>query len=131
MKKLGDIFSKFAIRYVTQFQVPPHHLKVIDAICNCRTVALGGHAWACTSCGGIHVHYNSCGNRHCPNCQAFEKEKWVEKRKQELLPVPYMHLVFTIPHELNRIVLSNDRLIYGLLFKATWQTVSQIAGDTF
>lgn len=77
MKKLGDIFSKFAIRYVAQFQVPSHHLKVIDAICNCRTVALGGHAWACTSCGGIHVHYNSCGNRHCPNCQAFEKEKWV------------------------------------------------------
>ncbi len=129
MPTIGDLFQKYGARYIQEYRVPVAHLKVMDAIRNCRTSALGGHAWVCTSCGGMHVHYNSCGNRHCPQCQAFEKEKWVEKRKQELLPVPYLHLVFTLPHELNPIVLSNDRLIYNLLFKATWQTIQQIAKD--
>jgi len=129
MIKIGEIFRKYAPSYLKQFPACANHLKVIDAIRNCRTSALGGHAWVCTSCGGMHVHYNSCGNRHCAQCQAFEKEKWVEKRKQELLPVPYLHLVFTLPHELNPIVLSNDRLIYNLLFKATWLTIQQIAKD--
>lgn len=129
MAKIGELFSQYALTYIQKFSPPIGHLKVIDAIRNCRTSALGGHAWVCTSCGGVHVHYNSCGNRHCPQCQAFEKEKWVEKRKQELLPVPYLHLVFTLPHELNPLVLSNDRLIYNLLFKATWQTICQVAKD--
>ena len=129
MIKIGEIFRKYAPASLKQIPACATHLKVIDAIRNCRTSALGGHAWVCTSCGGMHVHYNSCGNRHCPGCQAFEKEKWVEKRKQELLPVPYLHLVFTIPHELNTIVLSNDRLIYNILFKATWQTIQQVAKD--
>lgn len=101
-------------------------MKVLGAISECRTSSLGGHAWVCTSCGGVHVHYNSCGNRHCPGCQAFEKEKWVEARKSELLPIGYLHLVFTVPHELNSLVLSNDRLIYSLLFKSVWATVSQL-----
>jgi len=103
---------------------------VLDAISQCRTSALGGHAWVCTNCGGVHAHYNSCGNRHCPNCQAFEKEKWVEARKSELLPVGYLHLVFTLPHELNPLIRSNDRLLYGLLFKAVWQTVAKLSGQS-
>ena len=125
----GQILQKYGSTYIQQYAVAAAHLKVIDAIRNCRTSGLGGHAWVCTSCGGVHVHFNSCGNRHCPQCQAFEKEKWVEKRKQELLPVPYLHLVFTIPHELNPLVLSNDRLMYNLLFKATWQTINKVAKD--
>lgn len=129
MIKIGALFRKYGKLYLDKYPCPASHLKVIDAIRNCRTSALGGHAWVCTSCGGMHVHYNSCGNRHCPQCQAFEKEKWVEKRKQELLPIPYLHLVFTLPHELNPLVLSNDRLLYNLLFKATWQTIQQVAKD--
>jgi len=129
MPTIGQLFRQFSPLYVTSFNPPPLHLKVIDAIRNCRTSALGGHAWACTSCGGIHVHFNSCGNRHCPQCQAFKKEKWVEARKSELLPVAYLHLVFTLPHELNALVLSNDRLIYNLLFKSVWETIQQLAGD--
>ena len=125
----GQILQKYGSTYIQQYAVSAAHLKVIDAIRNCRTSGLGGHAWVCTSCGGVHVHFNSCGNRHCPQCQAFEKEKWVEKRKQELLPVPYLHLVFTIPHELNPLVLSNERLMYNLLFKATWQTINKVAKD--
>lgn len=129
MKTIGDIIRQYGEPYRKQFQPPPQHLKVLDAIAKCRTQALGGHAWCCTSCGGVHIHYNSCGNRHCPGCQAFKKEQWVEARKQELLPVPYLHLVFTIPHELNALVLSNDRLLYTILFKAVWKTVNQLARD--
>lgn len=129
MLQLGEIFRAYAKTYLQQFQPPVQHTKVIKAICNCRTAALGGHAWSCTSCGSVHVHYNSCGNRHCPQCQAFEKEKWVEARKAELLPVSYLHVVFTIPAALNKLVLSNDRLIYSLLFKAAWATIRQVAQD--
>jgi len=126
---MGDVLRTFKKQYINIYHPPPQHLKVIDAICKCRTSTLGGHAKSCTKCGAIHVFYNSCGNRHCPQCQAFEKEKWVEARKQELLPVPYLHLVFTLPHELNLLVLSNDRLIYSLLFKAVWKTIQQITQD--
>jgi len=126
MPSLGEIFRQYVPAYLHQYTPPVCHLKVIKAISNCRTAALGGHAWVCTSCGGVHVHYNSCGNRHCPQCQAFEKEKWVEARKSELLPVGYLHLVFTLPHELNPLVLSNDRLLYNLLFKSVWETVRQL-----
>lgn len=129
MTTLGNILRQYAPLYKARFSPPPLHLKVIDAITQCRTAALGGHAWACTSCGAVQVHYNSCGNRHCPNCQAFEKEKWVDARKKELLPVPYLHVVFTIPHQLNSLILSNDRLMYNLLFKASWQTIRQLAAD--
>ena len=129
MKTLGDIFRRYGKAYRQRFQPPPLHLKVLDAVAKCRTAVLGGHAWVCTDCGSVHVHYNSCGNRHCPQCQAFEKEKWVEARKSELLPVPYLHLVFTLPHELNPLVLHNDRLFYNLLFKAVWKTVDKIARD--
>ena len=129
MTTLGDILRQYADAYKLRFQPPPLHLKVIDAICRCRTSSLGGHAWACTNCGAVHVHYNSCGNRHCPGCQAFEKEKWVEARKQELLPVPYLHVVFTIPDSLNPLMLSNDRLLYNLLFKAAWKTIEQLGRD--
>lgn len=129
MLKLGTIINQFGPSYIQQYQPPPLHLKVLNAISQCRSAALGGHAWVCTNCGGVHVHYNSCGNRHCPQCQAFEKEKWVEARKQELLPVSYLHVVFTIPEQLNALVLSNDRLIYNLLFKAAWQTIKQLATD--
>jgi len=126
---IGHIVRTFRQAYTERFRPPPLHLKVLSAIANCRTAALGGHASVCTSCGGVQVWYNSCGNRHCPQCQAFEKEKWVEKRKAELLPVQYLHLVFTLPHELNPLVLSNDRLLYNLLFRAVWQTVKQLGED--
>lgn len=101
----------------------------MDAIAACRTAALGGHASVCSTCGALQVWYNSCGNRHCPQCQAFEKEKWVEARRKELLPVPYLHIVFTLPDKLNPLVLSNDKLMYNLLFKAAWMTLQQIGLD--
>lgn len=115
MSTCGDIFRKFAGVYADKFKPPPHHRKVIDAVRRCRTAALGGHAKLCTNCGSIHVYYNSCSNRHCPQCQAFEKEKWVEKRKRELLPVPYLHLVFTLPHSLPRWLSGNSTPSFYLM----------------
>ena len=126
---MGHIVRSYREDYMKRFNPPPQHLKVLSAVANCRTAALGGHASVCTSCGAVQVWYNSCGNRHCPQCQAFEKEKWVEKRKAELLPTAYLHLVFTLPQELNPLVLSNDRLLYNLLFRAAWQTVRQLGAD--
>jgi hypothetical protein len=129
MVSLGSIVRDYGAAYKLQYSPPPLHLKVLDAVAACRTSALGGHAKACTTCGAIKVYYDSCCNRHCPGCQAFKKEKWVEDRKKELLPVAYLHVVFTLPHELNPLVLSNDRLIYSLLFKAVNQTIKQLGAD--
>ena len=98
-------------------------LKVMSAIERCRTAALGGHVARCEDCGHEHVAYNSCRNRHCPKCQSFAKEKWLAAREQELLPVPYFHTVFTLPHELNPWMLTNLRPGVDLLFHSAAQTL--------
>jgi Putative transposase/Transposase zinc-binding domain len=91
----------------------------------CRTAALGGHAEQCGQCGFERFAYNSCRNRHCPKCQTLTKEKWLEDRKAELLEVPYFHCVFTLPHDLNPLVLTNKRPLLTLLWRATSQTLLQ------
>jgi hypothetical protein len=105
------------------------HRKVLRAIAACRTAALGGHIEQCDSCGQRAISYNSCLNRHCPKCQAAARQRWLEKRSAELLPVPYYHVVFTLPHVLAPLALQNKALIYGLLFRATAETLLQIAAD--
>jgi hypothetical protein len=105
------------------------HLKVLRAIVACRTAALGGHIEQCDSCGQRAISYNSCLNRHCPKCQAAARQRWLEKRSTELLPVPYYHVVFTLPHVLAPLALQNKALVYGLLFRAAAQTLLQIAAD--
>jgi len=105
--------------------------KVINAVINCRTSALGGHLYQCGDCGKEQPRYNSCRNRHCTKCQGGKTAKWLEERSKELLPVPYFHVVFTLPHELNAIVLQNKRICYDLLFNAVSQTLQTIAKDRF
>jgi len=105
------------------------HRKVLRAIAACRTAALGGHIEQCDNCGQRAISYNSCLNRHCPKCQAAARQRWLEKRSAELLPVPYYHVVFTLPHVLAPLALQNKALIYGLLFRATAETLLQIAAD--
>ena len=126
---LGSLIRRFQAAYRRQYHPPPHHRKVLHALANCRTQAMGGKVYACSQCGAMKFIFHSCRNRHCPQCGALEKEKWIEKRKAEFLPVGYLHVVFTLPHQLNPLVLSNDRLIYNLLFKAVWQTLRQLFGD--
>lgn len=106
------------------------HRKVLSAIVRCRTAALGGHRDRCSQCGHIvAISYNSCRNRHCPKCLNNARKRWLSARQRELLDVPYMHLVFTIPHTLSSLTLHNKRLIYTLLFRASAATLLEIAAD--
>jgi hypothetical protein len=98
-------------------------LRTLSAIKKCRTAALGGHIDACDACGNISISYNSCRNRHCPKCQGKNREHWIMAREQELLPVPYFHVVFTLPDSINPLAMHNPRLVYDTLFEAVWQTL--------
>jgi len=104
-------------------------LKVMAAIERCRTAALGGHVAACEDCGHIHVAYNSCRNRHCPKCQGAAAKAWLAARRAELLPVPYFHVVFTLPAAIADIAYQNKASVYGILFTAASETLLTIAAD--
>ncbi len=105
------------------------HRKVMDAIVRCRTAALGGHRDQCSGCGHQAISYNSCRNRHCPKCQGNARARWLAARSAELLPVPYFHIVFTLPHELSALALQNKRLLYDLLFRTSAATLLEVARD--
>jgi hypothetical protein len=109
-----------------------HVQKVLQRLKICRTVALGYHVYRCSDeqCGHIKYQYHSCRDRHCPNCGAIKKQEWIEARMQELLPVKYYHVVFTLPHELNGLVLGHRKLLFKLLFDASAQTMLCFAKDT-
>jgi hypothetical protein len=105
------------------------HQKVLLAITRCRTAALGGHRDRCSDCGHTAVSYNSCRNRHCPKCQGNARQRWLEARERELLPTPYVHVVFTLPREVASLALQNKQVIYNLLFRASAETLLEIARD--
>jgi Putative transposase/Transposase zinc-binding domain len=123
--EVADIFRLYGETYRRAHLVPPAHQKVMRDLEACRTAQLGGHAEHCPTCGFERYAYNSCRNRHCPKCQTFTKVQWVEDRKAELLPVPYFHLVFTVPHDLNPLILGHKRPLLRLLFNAASQTLVQ------
>jgi len=104
-------------------------LKVMSAIERCRTAALGGHVERCEDCAHLRICYNSCRNRHCPKCQAVAAKEWLADRQAELLPVPYYHVVFTVPAPIADIAYYNKAVIYGILFKAAAETLITIAAD--
>lgn len=106
-----------------------HQKRVLKDLAACRTSNLGGHVEACDQCGHQRIAYNSCRNRHCPKCQAVARAKWMEARSAELLPVPYFHVVFTLPESIASIALQNKRIVYGILFRAASQTLLEIAAD--
>jgi Transposase zinc-binding domain len=103
------------------------HLRVLRAIERCRTAALGGHLDECSRCGQQAISYNSCRNRHCGKCQTNARDKWLTDREKELLNVPYVHVVFTLPHQLSSLALANKRILYDLLFRASTATLLEIA----
>ena len=105
--------------------------RTLHALRKCRTAALGGHIDRCNnpSCHRLHLSYNSCRNRHCPKCQGHKKEEWIQSREEELLNVPYFHVVFTLPCELNRLCLYEPRLLYDLLFKTAWEVITGFASN--
>jgi Putative transposase/Transposase zinc-binding domain len=121
--ELADIFRAYGESYRCNHPLPVLHLKIMRAVERCRTAALGGHLEQCDSCGYERPAYNSCRNRHCPKCQSLAKVKWLDKQKSELLPVGYFHLVFTLPHELNALILTNKKILLSHLFKAVGATL--------
>jgi hypothetical protein len=104
-------------------------LKVLRAIRNCRTAALGGHLDRCSRCGHQAISYNSCRNRHCPKCQTNAREQWLAKRTEDLLEVPYFHVVFTLPHDLSALALQNKKAFYDLLFRASAEALIEVSAD--
>ena len=129
--EVADIFRAHgpAWRQANAGHVSLSQLKVMSAIEACRTEALGGHVAGCTKCGHHHICFNSCKNRHCPKCQGPAARDWMEARAQDLLPVEYFHVVFTLPAEIAQIAYWNKKAVYGLLFKASAETVMTIAAD--
>jgi hypothetical protein len=105
------------------------HRKVLRAIARCRTAALGGHRDQCPRCGYRTISYNSCRDRHCPKCQSGARDKWIVARQSELLPVAYVHVVFTLPHQLSPLALQNKKALYDLLFRASAETLLEVARD--
>ena len=104
-------------------------IRTLNALRRCRTAALGGHVDACDGCGNISISYNSCRNRHCTKCQGEKREEWIQARESELLPVPYFHVVFTLPSDLNQLVMHEPKIMYDALFSAGWQTIAAFAKD--
>jgi hypothetical protein len=110
-------------------KLTPEQRRALEDITACRTAALGGHVLGCPECGHQQIAYNSCGNRHCPTCQATAAARWLEARAAELLPVPYFHLVFTLPDALDPIALANPRVVYDLLLRSAAETVLEVAAN--
>jgi len=126
---MADILRCYAEQYRNTHAVSHKQSKVMHHIQACRSAELGGHVQQCNHCGFEQIAYNSCRDRHCPKCQSMAKEQWLNDRKAELVPCGYFHLVFTLPHELNPIVLCNKRITLQLLFAAVNETLSAFARD--
>jgi hypothetical protein len=127
--EVADIFGIYGNDYRRNHPLPCVHEKVMHHIEVCRTAELGGHVEQCSACGFQRIAYNSCRDRHCPKCQTLVKEQWLNDRKAELLPCGYFHLVFTVPHALNPIILCNKMVTLAILFAAVNETLQAFAKD--
>jgi len=121
--EIADILREHIVDYQQTHSLFHEKYKIVYDMLNCRTAYLGGHIQQCDHCGTERIMYNSCRNRHCPKCQNMPRERWLEARRAELLPIIYFHNVFTLPHELNPLILSNKAVMLGILFKAVSETL--------
>jgi len=131
MPEVADIFRRYGPQYLDAFgdAMLPSHRRAFHDILDCRTPAMGGHILCCDHCGQTHYVYHSCRNRHCPKCHAADTQAWLAQRRSELLPVPYFHLVFTVPKELRRIIRSHQKTLYPILMKAAAKALIKLAAD--
>ena len=127
--QITKVFENFSHEYLQIHSATIQQHKVIDCIKACKTGKLGYNIEACEDCGTIQSHFNSCSNRHCPNCQAINKDKWILAKQNDLLPVKYHHTVFTIPADLRTLFKFNKVLLYNLLFKSAWETIESFSKD--
>ena len=121
--QVAHILFKHIGSYQNQYRLWPEHKKIVTDLLNCRTAPLGGRIDRCDSCGTVRITYHFCRNRHCPTCQHMPREQWLAKRKEEILPLSYFHVVFTLPHELNTVVLNNKKVMFNILFAAASKTL--------
>jgi hypothetical protein len=131
MLEVADVFRLHGDAYLHKFgqAMPPSHRHALDDIRHCRTEVFGGHVYDCDHCGHRQYTYHSCKNRSCPKCQADETASWLEQRRQELLAVPYFHVVFTLPQELHPIVRHHQQMLYGVLMKTAAESLMKLAAD--
>ena len=129
--EVADIFRRHgeAYRNTHDGHLGRIERRIMGAIEACRTARLGGHVERCTECDLVRIAYNSCRNRHCPKCQGAARAVWLAERQDELLPVPYFHVVFTLPAPAAEIAFQNKATVYAILFKAAAETLSTIAAD--
>jgi putative transposase/transposase-like zinc-binding protein len=127
--EVADIFRQHGNDFRLAYTLSPEQRRVMRAIEQCRTAALGGHVEQCDTCGHQRISYNSCRNRHCPKCQSLAKARWLEAHFADLLPVQYFHVVFTLPEQLASVALQNKRVVYNLLFATAAETLRTIAAD--
>jgi hypothetical protein len=127
--ELAQVFNRYFGDYLRKYKPSSLQRSVAEAIMNCRTRKLGAHLLKCRRCGYEHPDYNPCGNRHCPKCQIGARLKWVKQRLEELLPIPYYHCIFTMPHPLNLLALYNKALVYEMLFQSASYTLNTFAQD--
>jgi hypothetical protein len=120
--EVADVLRKIGSK-IENYGLNTWQLGTLSAIKKCRTSALGGHIDACDNCSSITISYNSCRNRHCPKCQGNKREDWIQARSTELLPVPYFHVVFTLPDSINSLAMHQPKIVYDALFEATWETL--------
>ena len=120
--EVADVLNKLGSK-LEDLGLNSWQLRTLFALKKCRTSALGGHIDACDECGNISISYNSCRNRHCPKCQGRNREDWIQTRETELLPVPYFHVVFTLPEVLNKTALHEPKMLYDILFESAWETL--------
>jgi hypothetical protein len=127
--EVAEVVRSYAQAYRERYRPSPAQNRILRAVAQCRTGVLGGHVQACDHCGKRQISYNSCRNRHCPKCQGSQTAQWLEAQQPHLLPVPYFHVVFTLPQVLAPLALQNPRVVYGLLFQAASRTLLEVAAN--
>ena len=127
---IQDIFLKYGDNYIEKHNLSKEQWKVFNAIRNCGTKNLGYHICTCEECGEEYFGYNSCRNKHCPMCQSYAREKWIQKESSYLLDSRYFHIITTVPYELNEIFLYNQKICYDILFKATSSSILELCEDS-
>ena len=126
---LGSVLRRFLGRFLQFHELSAHQRKVVGALIRCKTPALGGHEFECLECGHRYEIYHSCRDRHCPQCQHYQSQQWVEKQLEDLLPVPYFHVVFTLAEQLNLIFRYNESRLYNLFFAKAAETLQEFAAN--
>jgi len=129
--EVADVFRRYGTEYLQKFgeRMPPSHRRAFKDILRCRTPAMGGHVFECNHCGRLHYSYHSCRNRSCPKCHKSDIQAWLQGRQKELLPVPYYHVIFTLPHELRAFVRRYQQEVYGLLIKCAADSIIKLTAD--